>query len=33
MSGRDGSDGLGDTIAIANQDGDKPLTYSFELPR
>lgn len=33
VSGRDGSDGLGDTIAIANQDGDKPLTYSFELPR
>lgn len=33
VSGRDGSDGIGDTVAVATQDGDKPLTYSFELPR
>lgn len=33
VSGRDGSDGIGDTVAIANQDGDKPLTYSFTVPR
>jgi hypothetical protein len=33
VSGRDGSDGIGDTIAIATQDGDTPLQYSFTLPR
>jgi len=31
FSGRDGSDGIGDTVVIANQDGDQPLEYSFTL--
>jgi hypothetical protein len=33
FSGRDGSDGIGNSIVVANQGGDQPLKYSFTVPR